>query len=403
MKRFAKKNNADAKASLDHFSDEYPPLEPQYIKDPQPTGADAPNTSAVPETSPVSEATATPEAPAVPEPSDNPIPSVEPSTAEPEPPVDQAVPPTEVKAPKKEKKAHKRSSRKTNKENKTKRKGRFITPLIILLIILTIIGGCAWNIYYCRTHFDVNFYQYESMHVSSDVRIAVISDVHMREYGEDNADLIAAVKSLHPDLIISAGDLVTYGVANYDSMLSLCSQLAEIAPFYGIMGNHEDEKTYLEKDEEMREKFASTGMKLLINSGETLRIKNSTIELIGVSGGTEGFDLYGGKDFMEKLPENTGALRICVAHVPTLFKERLEKYDFDLGIAGHTHGGIVRLPVVGGLYSAEEGFLPDLDSGLFELENDATLFVSRGLGDSTKLPPRFNNTPELAVIDVRWY
>ena len=288
------------------------------------------------------------------------------------------------------------------KRKKPKRKGRFITPLIILGILIGIAAACLWNIWYCQNNFEVNFYQVESTHVNTNVRIVVISDVHLSEYGEDNKELVEAVRALEPDLIISAGDLVTYGVSDYENMLSLCRQLVEIAPTYGVMGNHEDEKTYLEHDEQLRQRFKDTGMILLINKCERLKIRNNDIELVGVSGGTEGFDLYGGKDTMEKLEENPNVLRICIAHVPTLFKERLEDYDFDIGIAGHTHGGVVRLPMIGGLYSAEEGFRPQFDGGLYTLDNDATLFVSRGLGNSGKIP-RFYNTPELAVLDVRWY
>ena len=289
------------------------------------------------------------------------------------------------------------------KERKSQKgKGRFITPLIVAAIVLSIILSCVWDVFYCMHNFEVNFYQVESTHVTSDVRIAVISDVHLSEYGEDNKELVDAVRAVKPDIIISAGDLVTYGQDNYDNMLSLCRQLAEIAPFYGVMGNHEDEKVFLANDTQLHKKFRETGMILLVNKVEKLRIQNNEIELVGVSGGTESYDLYGGKEAMDSLAPNSTALRICVAHVPTLFRDRLDEYDFDLGIAGHTHGGLIRLPVIGGLYSAEEGFNPDYDGGLFDLDNGATLFVSRGLGNSGKIP-RFNNTPELAVIDIRWY
>ena len=287
------------------------------------------------------------------------------------------------------------------KRKKRKGLGRFITPAILLCIVIALIAGVLLNIKYCKENFEVNFYQVESNHVTSNIRIAVISDVHLSEYGEDNSELVEAVKALEPDLIISAGDLVSYGEDDYENMLSLCRQLVEIAPTYGIMGNHEDEKVYLEYDEDMRQKFKDTGMITLINKIETIKIRNDEIELVGVSGNAEGFDQYGGKKCMDRLRDST-ALRICIAHVPTLFKERLEDYDFDIGIAGHTHGGVVRLPMVGGLYSAEEGFLPDFDGGLYDLDNGATLFVSRGLGSSGPIP-RFNNTPELAVLDVRWY
>ena len=74
-------------------------------------------------------------------------------------------------------------------------------------------------------------------------------------------------------------------------------------------------------------------------------------------------------------------------------------YSFDLGLAGHTHGGIVRLPKLGALYSAEEGLFPEYGGGVYTLDNKATLIVSRGLGDSGKWP-RINNVPELSVIDI---
>ena len=71
-------------------------------------------------------------------------------------------------------------------------------------------------------------------------------------------------------------------------------------------------------------------------------------------------------------------------------------------MAGHTHGGIVRLPALGGLYSAEEGLLPVYDGGQHALDNGAELIVSRGLGHSGRVP-RIFNLPELVVIDVNRY
>lgn len=59
----------------------------------------------------------------------------------------------------------------------------------------------------------------------------------------------------------------------------------------------------------------------------------------------------------------------------------------------------MRLPKIGPLYTAEEGFLPDYAGGNYTLANNATLIVSRGLGDSSRAP-RINNVPELSVIDI---
>ena len=75
-----------------------------------------------------------------------------------------------------------------------------------------------------------------------------------------------------------------------------------------------------------------------------------------------------------------------MAHVPTCFTERLDDYSFDLGLAGHTHGGIINLPKLGPLYSDEEGFFPEYARGEYTLSCGATLIVSGGLGDSSSFP-----------------
>ena len=425
---FRKGDTKAANAADKDFPDEYAALEPEYIQPEQPaadTGApEEIMTEAEPAEAEIAQGPAEQSAeaqaePAEPEPEEPEVqePVVkepekqEPEAQEPEKPAEAepeapAEPEEEIpeKSEKEKKKENDRIKRQTKKKIRKEnwKKNKHITPLILLGILLLIVGLCSLNILHCMNDFEVNFYIAESSHVTSDIRIVVVSDLHLREYGEDNSELLDTVAALHPDLIISAGDLVTYGESGYDNMLTLCEGLAEIAPFYGVMGNHEDEKVYLEGDDELRDRFAETGMHLLINTCESIRIKNSEIEIVGVSGDKDGFDNYGGAKAMESLDYERTSLRICVAHVPTLFKQRLEDYDFDIGIAGHTHGGVVRLPVIGGLYSAEEGILPKYDGGMYDLSNGALLFVSRGLGSSGPIP-RFNNTPELGVIDVRWY
>ena len=209
------------------------------------------------------------------------------------------------------------------------------------------------------------------------------------------------VRSLAPDLILLGGDLVTYGEgSNYDNMLSLCSQLNEIAPVCGVLGNHEDELYFLDGDQALVEKFTAAGVTVLRNQEARYTIHDNVISILGVEGSPADFSNYGASTFMDSVePQTDYDLRICLAHVPTYFPEHLENYSFELGLAGHTHGGIVRLPKIGPLYTAEEGFLPDYAGGSYELANNATLIVSRGLGDSSWVP-RINNVPELSVIDI---
>lgn len=289
------------------------------------------------------------------------------------------------------------------KKEHAHRKGNVLSALATLLVLALLLAGIVYHsIDQGKREYELRFYQMVSDRVSRNIRFVLISDLHLREYGEDNIRLIADVSALKPDVILLGGDLVTYNEDSYDNMLSLCGKLAGIAPVYGVMGNHEDEKIFLDNDSELSERFAATGVTILRNRAETLEIGDDRIELVGVSGNASGFEKYGGRECMEGLSEEYEGFRVVMAHIPTLFPDALQDYAFDLGVAGHTHGGVVRLPKFGGLYSAEEGFLPTYCGGKYALDNGGSLVVSRGMGSSGKIPRVFN-LPELVVIDVNWY
>ena len=277
-----------------------------------------------------------------------------------------------------------------------------LLTLLIFIALLALLGGALWqNICYNRTHYTAEFYQIHSRKLTQSCRVVFLTDVHLREYGQDNCELVQDIRRLAPDLILLGGDLVTYGEgSNYDNMLSLCSQLSQIAPVCGVLGNHEDELYFLDNDRELVDRFTAAGVTILRNQEARYTIHDNVISILGVEGSPKNFYNYGASAFMDAVETQTDYdLRICLAHVPTYFTEHLENYSFELGLAGHTHGGIVRLPKVGPLYSAEEGFLPDYAGGSYALANSATLIVSRGLGDSSRVP-RINNVPELSVIDI---
>ena len=286
-----------------------------------------------------------------------------------------------------------------------RKKHRFpgiLLRILAVLLILTLILGTAIYFYgrYTKTHYIINFYQETSKKVSSNIRIAVISDIHNREYGENNEVLISDLRALKPDLVLFLGDMVTRDEDDYQPMLNLVSALSEIAPCYGVLGNHESERIYYGNDRDLTEKFKNAGLKLLRNSLEKIQIGMDTVQLIGVEGTAHGFEEYGGREFMDKADLDPSSFCILMTHIPILFESQLSGYDFDLGIAGHVHGGIVILPFLGGLYSDEEGFFPRFSAGKYILDHQQTLIISAGLGDSKSFPPRINNTPELVVIDI---
>ncbi len=111
----------------------------------------------------------------------------------------------------------------------TKKKHRFlriILRILIILLLLALIIGTAVFIYsrYTQTHYKISFYQETSRKVSDNIRLVVISDLHNREYGENNGTLISDIRSLHPDLILLPGDMVIREEDDYQPMLDLVSE-----------------------------------------------------------------------------------------------------------------------------------------------------------------------------------
>ena len=123
---------------------------------------------------------------------------------------------------------------------------RVLLRLLLILLVLAIIIGASVAFYrrYTQTHYKISFYQETSEKVSGDIRIAVISDIHNREYGENNEVLISGLQALKPDLILFLGDVVTRDEDDYQPMLDLVSALTGVAPCYGVLGNHESERIY---------------------------------------------------------------------------------------------------------------------------------------------------------------
>lgn len=240
------------------------------------------------------------------------------------------------------------------------------------------------------------FHMYSGKVMGNDtIRLVVLSDLHNAEFGENNCELVEKVRKLSPDLILLAGDMVDKKSSNTDIVVSLCAQLKEIAPVYYGLGNHEGTMMYvngLRVDGLLRDE----GINVLINESSDVTVKGTAISIGSVATGIYNFDEYSAP-FMEEF-EKKDTLKILIAHFPDLFYERLADVNVDLAVSGHYHGGQVRLPFLGGLYSADHGLFPKYCDGMFLLTN-AKLFVTRGLGNS-HLFPRISNRPQIAVIDV---
>lgn len=269
------------------------------------------------------------------------------------------------------------------------------------LRIFMILAGIVLCVVICGVlasqKLTVSFYTVHSPKIpeGKSIRVVLLSDLHNREFGQDNAELIARISELSPDLIVMAGDMFSKGDPDTETVLSLCANLKQIAPVFFGLGNHEGTMLYNEGiplDEMLKEEDVS----VLINSTQEILVQDIPILIGGISSTPETYDEFS-KEFIAEF-EEAEEFKILIAHVPALFYEKMASSNIDLAVSGHYHGGIVQIPGVGGLYSAEDGFFPRYCNGLFELEN-GWLLVTRGLGNSTWIP-RINNPPELVVVDI---
>lgn len=244
---------------------------------------------------------------------------------------------------------------------------------------------------------EVTFHHLYSPKISGgeNLRVAVLSDLHDREFGPDNQDLIRQIAALKPDLIAVAGDMVNASNGNPDVILNLCAGMVEIAPVYYCPGNHESNLMY-EQGSPIESQLLELGVHVLINRAEEATVHRTPLLIGGIPTSPEDFAAYGAEFFQEY--EKSGAFKLLLAHYPGLYYEALAEGTVDLGVCGHYHGGQVWLPLLGGLYHGDTGLFPKYSGGLYRLDN-STIFVSRGMGGHNVLP-RINNRPELAIIDI---
>lgn len=291
------------------------------------------------------------------------------------------------------------SSELNEPEVKVKKKtGRKL--LIILLIIIAFLGLCTLAVIRQNDQLEKTFYQVKSSKVIDNIRVVCISDMHLKEFGEGNERLISEIEKLSPDIVAVVGDMnMESEPDNYDCVISLCEKLNEIAPVYYSLGNHELD-AILFSNSKIYKDIKAAGISILNNEYETITVGGTPIDVIGLSQGPAQYNSYG-REFFEKAMAADDNFKLVLTHYPENFMGTLDDYEIDLALAGHAHGGQVRLPWIGGLYSADQGFLPELCDGYHEIGN-SKLIITRGLGKSGKVP-RINNKPEIAIIDISWY
>ena len=290
---------------------------------------------------------------------------------------------------------------KADDKKETERRRRTVRIINVIVMILLLIGGCFGlytefsRVLMDNDSFSETFYVVQSDKITARVRAAVITDLHLKEYGKDNSELLSALTALKPDIICVVGDMFLYGSGVYEPMYELLENMTDVAPVYFSLGNHEISE-YLNGHREILSRIIATGAVLLNNDTVDVTVNGNLLSIGGLSEHANGIKQYA-PDFMEDFTSHEG-FKLLLSHYPINFQGYIEYADVDLALAGHEHGGVVRLPFVGALYSPDQGLNPDFTEGLL-YPGAYPLIISRGMGDSSAFP-RINNKPELVIVDI---
>lgn len=279
---------------------------------------------------------------------------------------------------------------------KVLKKRRRTAAKIILILLAAVIFFNVWKF---------NNYSLKTTSVSvttkklvSDVRVVVIGDQHATENGISNRKILKKIQKADPDLVFILGDMYTRN-SSEDIMqipVDLTRDIVESGyRTYFVPGDHDISEDYMKK-------LSDVGANVMTYKSETIRIRGNQIKIIGID------NVYYSPtfDLSKEFELNEKDFNILLAHIPNY--EKFAEFGADLTLCADTHGGMIQLPFGWGPFidSSNMKYFPELtgdkicyDKGFFEYDG-GTMFITSGIGLSP-LPARFNNRPEVVVMDIK--
>lgn len=270
------------------------------------------------------------------------------------------------------------------------------------------------------------------------LRVVHLSDLQGACFGNNNVELLSRVSDESPHLIVFTGDLVDRRMRvdkGFEEAIDFMKNLRVIAPTFFSYGNHElafsdnivrglreklensgvvvldgtshienvqirklpedgisdENKTMVDDIVSRNVRALITGFpeRLLMVKGKNRTKKNSDVDLNAVRCAVD--------EIKGKRTESQCDISILLAHEPQ-FIEEYSSASYDYIFSGHAHGGQIRLPILGGLFSPGQGILPKYTSGVHNAGN-GKMIISRGLGNSS-FPIRVFNRPEIIIAEI---
>lgn len=264
--------------------------------------------------------------------------------------------------------------------------------VIILLIIFC---------YYQNNKIDETEYEIKSESVNRDIKIVHLSDFHSKPF----KSVLKKTKEVNPDLICITGDYINDKCSNKEGMLEFARALVKTAPVYYITGNHERR---LDNFAELMQELRDIGFNVLLNEiaytddSAILGLDENQADFSDYKARKKGTFKYRDMSSLFTELEKSDKFKLVLCHFPENFEGIKEvnysKYNFDLQLSGHAHGGQWIMPLLGPLFSPGQGVFPKYARGSFG--DRPKLIISRGLGNS-EFPLRLFNHPEIVIINIK--
>ena len=268
---------------------------------------------------------------------------------------------------------------------------KYVIIVLICLFVLLLI-----SIIYSAVKIDVNYFLIRNKKIDEKLKIMFLSDLHNRKMINKLKNIIDRES---PNIIVLGGDMINEYIKDTGNFLKLINILNGYKSYY-VFGNHEESMSPEDKIEYFK-KLNLTNVILLNN--DSIRLSNN-IKMYGLDSDIECYKYRGelglNREYIvSKIGElDNNLFNILVAHNPLEFDSYVD-YGADLVLSGHVHGGLVRLPFIGGLLSPDYTFMPKYYQAR-NVKDNTSMIVSRGLGFSKRIPFRINNPGEVVIINL---
>lgn len=286
---------------------------------------------------------------------------------------------------------------------------RIVGTIFLVLLVIILVEGKRELGFFKITRYSLQVPKFRLL--DTEKKVVLLADLHNKVYGEHNDELFRAIRREKPNLILIAGDmLVGKENSDFQEALSFIAKLPSVCPVYYSLGNHEQRLKESPWDYERKiyynykNALQKSGVHFLENQAEDVMLDKLCVRISGLELPITTYEKFkkhqvAPEDISRCIQDaKKNKYNILLAHNPVFFPVYKE-WGADLTLSGHLHGGIIRIPGLGGLITPQAVLFPKYSGEMTQKDNQA-LVVSKGLGTHT-INLRFCNNAEVVVINLQ--